>query len=208
MNPISETADDVAELEAPPVLSEEDSYRAAAYNLLANLLRRPPNAVTLAQLGQMDEAPSGADELYMAFSMLGLAARSSEVEQLDDEYHSLFIGIGRGELVPYGSWYQTGFLMEKPLSVLRDDLTTLGFERQSDVKEPEDHICALCEVMALLIGEGRDLDTQQGFHQAHLAPWVAQFFTDLSQAKSAVFYRAVGRLGSAFAELETHYLRG
>ncbi len=108
--------------------------------------------------------------------------------------------------MPFASWYQTGFLMEKPLAVLREDLAALGFERQSDTHEPEDHVAALCEVMAILISDGQDLSRQAEFFNAHLAPWLDHFFSDLSTAKNAVFYRAVGRLGRAFIEFERNYL--
>ena len=52
------------------------------------------------------------------------------------------IGLGRGELLPFGSWYQTGFLMERPLGYLRDDLSRLGYQREEGVHEPEDHVAA------------------------------------------------------------------
>ncbi|MET0054159.1 MAG: molecular chaperone TorD family protein, partial [Candidatus Thiodiazotropha sp. 6PLUC10] len=127
-------------------------------------------------------------------------------ETVDDEFHDLFIGMGRGELVPYGSWYQTGFLMERPLGRLRTDLNLLGFQRQDGVTEPEDHVAALCEVMAMLIQESQSVQVQSQFYETHLASWLARFFTDLSEAKSAIFYRAVGRFGKAFIALEKRYL--
>jgi len=126
--------------------------------------------------------------------------------EIDDEYHALFVGLGRGELVPYGSWYLTGFLMEAPLGELRRDLERLGFDRQDGVREPEDHIAALCEVMAMLAGpSAADLDTQRAFFDRHLGAWADRFFGDLATAEAAVFYRAVGRLGQAFVELEKQY---
>jgi len=108
--------------------------------------------------------------------------------------------------VPYGSWYLTGFLMEKPLSVLRDDLATMGFARNDGTCEPEDHVAALCEVMSLLINEGRSLGEQTRFFDAHMSSWLGQFFTDLSEAKSAVFYRSVARFGKAYFDFEKQYL--
>ena len=124
---------------------------------------------------------------------------------MEDEFQQLFIGLGRGELVPYASWYLTGFLMEKPLGELREHLAGLGFERQSGVHEPEDHIAALCEVMSILIQEDRPHAESAGFFETHLAPWSDRFFADLSQAKAAVFYRNLGRFGAAFIELERRY---
>lgn len=185
---------------------EEQVYRAGAYQLLASLLRAVPGPDVLEQVTRLAAVSEQQDELALAMNMLGLTAQGSSTQQLDDEFHALFIGLGRGELVPYGSWYLTGFLMEKPLAVLRNDLARLGYARQDDTHEPEDHAAALCEVMAMLISEGKPLATQQHFFEAHLATWLERFFTDLSEAQHAVFYRAVGRFAKAFIELEQHYL--
>ena len=185
---------------------EEQQYRAGAYGLLAALLRTAPQQALLDHVAELAAIEQSNDELTLAMSMLGLAATDSSPEAIEGEYHALFIGLGRGELVPFGSWYQTGFLMEKPLAVLRDDLAMLGFERHDDTHEPEDHVAALSEVMAMLISDGQDLSRQANFFEAHLAPWIDRFFADLSTAKNAVFYRAVGRFGISFSEFEREYL--
>lgn len=185
---------------------EEQQYRAGAYSLLAALLRNTPEQELLEHVTRLASVNQSNDELSLAMSIMGLAATDTTAEKLNDEYHALFIGLGRGELVPYGSWYLTGFLMEKPLALLRDDLTRLGFERRSDTYEPEDHVAALCEVMAMLINDGQELVQQTDFFETHMSPWLDRFFSDLSKAKSAVFYRAVGRFGAAFIELERNYL--
>jgi TorA maturation chaperone TorD len=185
---------------------EEQQYRAGAYSLLAALLRGAPEQVLLDHVTDLAAIKQTNDALLLAMSILGLAAKDSTPEKIDDEYHALFIGLGRGELVPYGSWYLTGFLMERPLALLRDDLERLGFERHSETHEPEDHVAALCEIMAMLISDSEELARQIDFFEAHMAPWVDRFFNDLSAAKSAVFYRAVGRFGAAFIELERNYL--
>jgi TorA maturation chaperone TorD len=189
------------------VIAPEDALRAGAYRLIGRLLRMAPERRMLNQLSthHVPERP-GEDEVAVALRLLGLAASSTTPESADDEFHQLFIGVGRGELVPFGSWYQTGFLMEKPLSVLRDDLARLGFERREQVYESEDHVAALCEVMAMLIENGADYDTQQHFYNDHLGPWVGRFFEDLQKAQSACFYRAVGRFGAAFCTLENWVL--
>ena len=187
--------------------NQEQQYRASAYSILAALLRKVPEKEVLDHVANFSSVAVDEDELLLSMSTLGLAAKSSELSAIDDEFHDLFIGLGRGELVPYGSWYLTGYLMEKPLSLLRDDLKQLGFERDESVVEPEDHVAALCEVMALLISEeNTDNQTQTIFFEKHMSEWVNRFFDDLSNAKSAVFYRAVGRFGAAFMNLEKQYL--
>ncbi len=183
----------------------EQQHRAGAYTLLAALLRTVPSTATLEYTAHLQEVDNDRDELALAMSLLGLAARHSDPMAIDDEYHSLFIGIGRGEIVPYGSWYLTGFLMEKPLGQLRRDLAVLGYERDPAVHEPEDHAAALCEVMALLIQEARPLNTQLQFFSQHMSKWLPRFFDDLAAAPSASFYQAVARFGAAFIAFETQY---
>jgi len=184
----------------------EDQYRAGAYSVLAELLRQPPQQALLDTVTGLADVLEQKDDFAIAMSMLGLSARAATVNQLDDEYHALFIGLGRGELVPYGSWYQTGFLMEKPLGVLREDLSKMGYARNDDTCEPEDHVAALCEVMAMLINQGRELDQQKIFFDVHVSSWLGQFYSDLSKAKTAVFYRSVARFGQAFFDFEKKYL--
>jgi len=208
-----DVSDGVGSMSESISADQEQQYRASAYSILAALLRKVPEQEVLEHVANFSSVAVDEDELLLSMSTLGLAAQSSELSAIDDEYHDLFIGLGRGELVPYGSWYITGYLMEKPLSLLRDDLKTLGFERDENIVEPEDHVAALCEVMTLLItnespieGESVDIETQTIFFEKHLSEWINRFFDDLSNAESAVFYRSVGRFGSAFMNLEKQYL--
>ena len=184
----------------------ENQYRAVAYSILAALLRSPPEQEVLNRLTGLADAVEDKDDFAVAMSMLGLSAGAARPMEVDDEFHALFIGIGRGELVPYGSWYLTGFLMEKPLGVLREDLAVMGFQRNDGTCEPEDHVAALLEVMALMINDGYSLDEQTLFFERHVSSWVGQFFNDLGEAKSAVFYRSVARFGKAFFDFEKQYL--
>jgi TorA maturation chaperone TorD len=145
--------------------------------------------------------------MALAWCELSAAAHQAQASDLAAEYHNLFIGLGRGELVPYGSWYLTGFLMEKPLVQLRRDLATLGYQRPTDNCEPEDHAAALCEVMAMLIRDATgSLQIQRQFFETHLGSWMETFFRDLQGARNACFYRAVGGLGQTFMTLEKQYL--
>lgn len=193
---------------AVTTVSPEDQARAQVYVLLATLLFRSPDRALLDALGTIEapDADSG-QELAAAWGSLKLAAARAEVAAVADEYQELFIGVSRGELVPYGSWYQTGFLMERPLAELRADLRRFGFERQKGVSEPEDHAAALCETMGLIAASTEfPLDVQRGFFEKHVEPWMGRFFRDLATARSASFYRAVGLLGEKFLEVERTYL--
>jgi len=190
--------------------SPEDEARASTYGLLGVLLAKPPTREMLERLNAQDpEWEEGSEDrpMAVAWRTLAMASRRATLEGLDDEYHDLFIGVGRGELMPYGSWYLTGFLMERPLAELRRDLSLLGFERREHVSEPEDHAAALLETMSLMIASADVSDQQQRrFFNRHIEPWMGRFFEDLEQAESASFYSAVGALGKRFVEIDKQYL--
>lgn len=181
----------------------EDELRASQYRLLASFLAKPPEAPLL----KLAAGFTGDDtDLGQALALLARLARSTTPAKASDEYHELFIGMGRGELVPYGSYYMTGFLNEKPLALLRRDMARLDIARADDVAEPEDHIGALCDMMAgLIIGDfGRPLPVpeQKQFFDQHMASWAGQFFTDLENAKAAMLYTPIGTLGRVFMGIE------
>ncbi|HLI12737.1 MAG TPA: molecular chaperone TorD family protein [Alphaproteobacteria bacterium] len=181
-----------------------DALRARTYRLLARLLAAPPDAGLLKSLSALD---GDAGPLGLALNALAAEARATTVAMLDDEYHALFIGVGGGELNPFGSYYLTGFLYERPLARLRIDMARLGIARADGNSDPEDHIAALCEMMAGLISgdfgdEPVPLAAQQAFFDAHLGGWASRFFGDLEAAAAARFYRPVGRIGRHFFEIE------
>lgn len=188
--------------------SDAVALRGATWTLLAALLRAPPDVALLARLRALPAGdPDDPRPLAAAWAALRSAAGVGEPEVLAAEYQALFIGVGRGELVPYGSWYLTGFLMERPLGELRDTLARLGYARSDGVHEPEDHAGALCETLALLLADpALAREAAAAFFAQHVDPWLGRFFADLEDAPSAHFYRAVGRLGSAFVAFERRYL--
>jgi TorA maturation chaperone TorD len=190
------------------VIGEEDRARAQVYALIGVLLAAPPEEKLLHALRQLQVPASEPDgAMTAAWVLIKQAAERAEPSKLREEYQDLFIGIGRGELVPYGSWYVTGFLMEKPLVELRLDLKRLGFQVQEGVREPEDHVAALCETMSLIIASPEiSFDAQRQFFKKHVDPWMGRFFGDLAGAQSANFFRAVGLLGERFFEVERTYL--
>jgi TorA maturation chaperone TorD len=182
-------------------VDEIDALRGAEYALLSVLLGQAPTADLLTRVAALrgDATPLG-----LAHIDLANAAAATEETLAGREFFNLFIGVGRGELLPYGSYYQTGFLHERPLARVREDLALLGVERSEMTREPEDHIAILCEIMAgLAQGDFQaDLEAQARFFDRHLAPWAARFFADLETTGAASFYKSVGRVGRTFMELE------
>ncbi len=189
-------------------IAEEDRLRADLYNFLGVILAAPPDELMLAQAGSLsgDDSPLGT-----AVTTLAKLAQRAKPKAVEAEFNRLFIGLGRGELLPYASYYLTGFLNEKPLALLRQDMTREGLARADGVFEPEDNIATLMEMMGALIvgrfGTPADLARQKAFFNKHIGPWAGHFFTDLEGAKNAVFYTPVGTIGRVFMEIESEAFR-
>ena len=179
-----------------------DAARGQEYALLAALLSSAPPKALLDQIARLSDDATTLGRAHAALAEAASRAVASDVER---EYFDLFVGLGRGELLPYASYYLTGFLNERPLARLRADLAALGIERAAETSEPEDHAAILCEIMAGLVGgEFRaPLDQQRQFQEKHLAPWIGHFFADLEAAQAARFYRRVGTIGRLFIAKET-----
>jgi TorA maturation chaperone TorD len=183
-------------------VDEVDAARSQEYALLSVLLVRAPDQRLLERLAGLR---GDASLLGLAHAALAEAASCTNAERVEREYFDLFIGLGRGELLPYGSYYLTGFLHERPLARLREHLARLGIERAAGRAEPEDHAGILCEIMAGLAGRRfpASPSADRELFEQHLAPWIGRFFADLERAQAADFYRKVGALGRVFMEIET-----
>ena len=183
-------------------VDDVNSARADEYALLATLLLAAPDADLLSRLSRLQD--DTRTPLGLAHAALGQAAASASPEAVRREYSELFIGVGRGELLPYASYYLTGFLNERPLARLRGDMKRLGLERAEGHFDPEDHLGTLCEIMSgfaathFVIPAGEEQD----FFERHIAPWAGRFFADMENAPTPRFYRAVGALGRIFIDIE------
>ncbi len=185
-----------------PAIDPLDAARSEQYRFVARMLAAPPDAALLDQIAAL-----GGDDSAMgqAFAALARAAKQADADKVAREYFEVFVGVGRGELLPYASFYLTGFLNERPLAELRSDLARLGVARATGRHEPEDHIALLFEVMAdMAAGEiAVDTKTQAAFFARHIAPWAAQFFDDLAIAPSADFYRSLAEIGRLLTDIES-----
>ncbi|MEA2896349.1 MAG: hypothetical protein QOJ84_1964 [Bradyrhizobium sp.] len=189
-------------ISAADQVDEMDRARAAEYVLLGALLSHSPDADMIEQLVRLS---GDATRLGAAHAALGSAAASIKPERIEREYFDLFVGLGRGELFPYASYYLTGYLHGRPLARIRETLKQIGLERTEGQSEPEDHVAVLFEVMAGLAS--RQIvapdGTDRTIFENHLKPWAGRFFSDLEHSESATFYKSVGSLGRIFMEIET-----
>ncbi len=186
----------------------EELARAETYAVLARLYQAPPDAELLAQFAvAVTEAPQAGGFLEEPWRALVGAMRQTDVAAAQDEYDALFQGVGKSEVMLYGSYYLAGFLNEKPLAQLRADLAVLGLERETGRGETEDHIAFVFEVMRYLIA-GDDvavcnLERQRVFFRAHVQPWVERACDAILAHPKARLWAAVAQFTRAFVQVET-----
>jgi TorA maturation chaperone TorD len=196
------------QFESPRRIAPEDQARADYYALLANLFHRPPDDRLLQAL-VVANAPEGegAGALARAWEHLAAASQVVSGEAVEEEYETLFVGIGRPAVMLFGSFYLAGFMNEKPLAELRNELAAMGFSRRENTKETEDHLAALCDVMrALILGDladaPSDLAAQKRFFDRHLKPWVLKCCDATTENEKANYYRVVAAFAREFFAIE------
>lgn len=186
---------------------DEEVARAEMYGLLATLYYQPPDTELLAQLqAAVTEAPEQGGFLEEPWRELVAQARAMTAPQIAQEFDALFGGVGKPEVYLFGSHYLSGFLNEKPLVQLRDDLAALGLSRSEQMPETEDHLAYLLEVMRYLIA-GDDaavcnLTRQAEFFSRHLQPWIAAMAEAIGNHPRAAFYARLSALTQAFVSVE------
>lgn len=187
---------------------DEETARAEIYGLLSQLFYAAPSAQLLGQLQvAVTEAPAAGAYLEEPWRDLVACSRTLSQAQVAHEYNRLFGGVGKPELYLYGSHYLSGFLNEKPLVRLRDDLAVLGLGRTSDMSETEDHVAYVLEVMRYLIA-GDDaavanLTHQMAFFSHHVQPWVPQMCQAVQDHPQALFYAKLAAFTSVFINVES-----
>ena len=186
----------------------QDQARADLYALLAALLLQPPTTALLDALANnVFQTIQGDSVLAAAWQQLGRASAATSAATVETEFDALFVGVGTPQINPYGSHYLAGFMMEKPLAALRDDLGALGLTRRQSCRELEDHLGATCEIMRVLIAGSTDraavdIASQRTFFLKHLSPWYARCCEDIRRARGASYYLHVAEFAQAFFDVE------
>lgn len=189
------------------LIAGEDWARADFYGLLSQLFSGNVTDEFLAKFREIDRAVLDiTTPLGFEFSELLRVVAQFDAKKINQEFVDNFIGVGRPEVMLYGSYYMSGFLNEKPLVLLRDDLAKFGLTRDEAMVETEDHIAFLCEVMRYLILADDPpvaFAEQRAFFHAHLATWYNQMADEIEAATNTDFYKTVGRLARVFLDVET-----
>ncbi len=194
---------------SPPTSSalDEETARAEVYGLLAQLYYAAPGPELLEALRVAPtEAPAAGGFLEEPWRVFIGVCREMAHDEVAAEHDALFGGVGKPEVYLFGSHYLTGFLNERPLARLREDLAALGLARDEAMPETEDHLAYLCEVMRYLIA-GDDvavsnLTRQRSFFTDHLQPWAPALCEALVAHPRARFYARLADFTRAFLSVE------
>jgi TorA maturation chaperone TorD len=181
------------------MIAPEEAARANFYALLARLFYAPPDAALLQAIaGQTIEG-----DLADSWNGLARAAADADAEAVREEYETAFIGTGKAPVTLYTSAYTIRYSSEVPLAELRAELSALGLARRAEVREPEDHIAALCDTMRHLVAEQkRELDEQRRFFNRWIAPAADRLCAAIDTNANTCFYVSVARFAKAFLTLE------
>ncbi|HVF63341.1 MAG TPA: molecular chaperone TorD family protein [Casimicrobiaceae bacterium] len=190
-------------------IEPEDRARANFYAVLSALYADAPDARLLKSVGESERLPTGDEPLPLAiaWNRLADACLAMDPEAARQEYWDLFVGAGKSEVNLHASHWLSGFMMERPLVGLREDLGRLGLGRKADTSQVEDHLAAVCETMRLLVegGGGRppaEVAEQAAFFRDHVDSWVPALCAALAQTPLANFYRTVGEFTDTFVAIE------
>jgi TorA maturation chaperone TorD len=189
-------------------LAPEDQARADLYAVLGRLYADAPDQPflkALADSGRM--AVDAAHPLALAWNRLADASTAMDAEAAAQEYTDLFVGVGKCDVNLHASHWISGFMIEKPLVDLRNDLAALKITRQEAATMLEDHLSALCETMRMLVaGDGErppvTVEQQRNFLQKRLLSWAFDCCTAIEKSSLANYYRRVAELTAQFLTLE------
>jgi TorA maturation chaperone TorD len=190
-------------------LSDEDVARADWYGLIGRLFSSPLDKAALAQLAS---AGSGLDVVGLSlehaggieqcFASLCQACLRAQPELLKEEFDLVFVGTGKAEVFLNASFYQAGFLHEKPLVDLRTLLNRLGYARKEEIADTEDHLSLLCASMRRLILDRVPIAEQKELFMGFIADWFEQAGDAIESNGNTDFYKYAARLMRSFFAIE------
>ena len=184
------------------MMAAEEQARANFYALLARLFYAPPDAALLKAIS-VEKVEGEEASLSRSWAELAQAAAQADPEAVREEYESAFIGTGKAPVTLYTTAYTIRYSNEAPLAELRGDLATLGLGRRAEVREPEDHIAALCDTMRHLVAaQKKDLEEQRRFFNRWIHPTVDPLCSAIERSDKTAFYKPVARFAKSFLQLE------
>ena len=190
--------------------AEENAARAALYAVLAHLFISSPSPDLLRHVAASRQLlTDDASPLVQEWNALRTAAERAGADAVRREFDEAFVATGRPPVSLYASSYMSGRQRGQLLAELREDLGRIGYVRDDDSTEYEDHLSALCDVMrGLIIDEPETVDgyeQQKIFFRDYLAPWYHGVCEAICRAEQTDFYRSVARFANVFFTNESEY---
>jgi len=106
-------------------IEEIDRTRGDQYRFLASLLASAPSQDMLRGISAL---AGDATAFGSAITSVARAAGNATPAGVEREFFELFVGVGRGELLPYASFYRDRYSVnERPLAEVRADLAQVGY---------------------------------------------------------------------------------
>jgi TorA maturation chaperone TorD len=207
--------------------------RAAIYSFLSRGFKKEVDSRFLQNvgtieptLGLLSRSQTGS-ELIEAHKLLAEFADASKdlgdekkdalLTSLAAEYAGLFLGMGPKPVHPVESVYLGGahLLYEQPYHEVVQVYKNLGYEKDKNFKEPEDHVAVefdfmanLCKWTSKTLDDG-DVDTairylslQKEFLKNHMTRWVPALCQELSKTANSSFYKALAHLANGFVAMD------
>jgi TorA maturation chaperone TorD len=145
--------------------------------------------------------------------------RKSALTDLAAEYATLFLGVGEKpvHLIESVHLGKDHLLYEEPYHEIMDAYKSLGFEKEKNFREPEDHVGVEFDFMAALCRwtsrtlQDKDiknsiayLNLQKEFLRDHIMRWVPRMCQQLQDTATSDFYKSLAQLTSGFIELDNN----
>jgi len=180
-----------------------DVARANLYAIIGRFFYVAPDEFllsTITQEPEHDPNPNGV--LSAAWEGLRKACRDARLAELEQEFDTLFVGVGKSEITTYTSHYVEHGGSGQHLIELRELLKQWKLSRRAAASETEDHVSGISDVMRYLISENNELDKQRLFFNEFVYPGLMPFCNAIERSPNANLYRCVAQVTRSFLALE------
>ncbi len=201
--------------------------RKRVYALLSRCYEKEMDAVFAAELAQAacveSETPAVEDDFASMQAALD-GCNEHALEQLAVVFNRVFFGMGprtAQKAFPYESVYTSegGLMMQEAYSAVLATYRSVGFAKNPDFTEPEDHLAVELSFMALLCDRAVDalragdeeegemsLRSQQAFLNQHLLNWISPFAKDMRASAVEGFYVQLASFTESYLQADDEAL--
>jgi putative dimethyl sulfoxide reductase chaperone len=187
---------------------------------LDSALAMLPTIKSLGDSQSSKELEQGSRELFdftERIKSLDDEQKKKSLQDLAVEYAGLFLGVGTKHVYLVESVYlgKEHLLYEAPYHEVLEAYRSLGFTKEKDFPEPEDHVAVEFEFMSNLCNwtsqtiQKRDattalayLNLQNEFLRDHILRWIPDLCNKLDEAATTDFYKMLAHLTIGFVTID------